>query len=122
MDGDLLSVEILPLLVELGVDDWIKLQLADLREYADWRLYLLQQRVRSANPDIGLTTDDSLCRDILALQICYLNIDALFLGAFKRDEKVQRFHRRDVTKCNAHCVGMGDVWQCSRDAECGNRH
>ena len=98
MHRDLLPVQVLPVLVELGVDHREEAQRAHLVEDADRRLDLLQQRVGGADADIGLPADHGLGGDVLGLEVGHLDVDAALLGALDRDQEVQGLDGRDVAE------------------------
>ena len=98
VDRDLLPVQVLPVLVELGVHHREEAQRAHLVEDADRRLDLLQHRVGGAHADIGLPADHGLGGDVLGLEVGDLDVDAALLGALDRDQEVQRLHGRDVAE------------------------
>ena len=98
MHRDLLPVQVLPVLVELGVDHREEAQRAHLVEDADRRLDLLQHRVGRAHADIGLPADHGLGGDVLGLEVGDLDVDAALLGALDRDQEVQGLDGRDVAE------------------------
>ena len=98
MHRDLLPVQVLPVLVELGVDHREEAQRAHLVEDADRRLDLLQHRVGRADADIGLAADHGLGGDVLGLEVGHLDVDAALLGALDRDQEVQGLDGRDVAE------------------------
>src|SRR5690606_18354584 len=98
MDSDLLPVQISPFIIELGIDDRIHLQLAQLQEDPDWRLDLLQQRVRPADADVCLSADDSLSSDVFAFQKGRLDLDALLLRSLHGDEQPEGFDGGNIAE------------------------
>ena len=98
VDRDLLAVEVLPGLVELGVDDRVEAQRAHLVEQLHRRAHLLEHRVGRADPDVGLAAEHGLRRDVLRLHVRDLDRETLLLGALHGDEEVERFHGGDVAE------------------------
>ena len=102
MDGDLLAVEVLPRLVELGVDDREEAERRDLQEHAHRNADLLDERIGCADADIGLAADDRLGGQVLVVEDDQLDVDAAFLGALDRGERLDRFDAGQVAEGDPH--------------------
>jgi hypothetical protein len=98
MHRDLLPVEVLPVVVDLGIDHGEEQQRAHPVEHADRRVGVLDEGVGRADADIGLAAHHGLGRDVLGIEERDLDRHPALLGALDGDQQIEAFDAGDVAE------------------------
>ncbi len=115
MDGERLAIERLPVWIRLGVDDREEAQGLELAEDPDRRAGLLDDGVRSAKANIGLSAQHGLGGEVLLGELDQLDIDAPLAHPLERDEEVERLDALDVAERDPDAAldGSAIAWRSS---------